>query len=222
MKIFSDEKSGGVADRMYCQISQKCNNGPTNHCHCCPDNGNVDATKIIIKDKKKIKDNGNVGTTKLFKEIQIQIQLQQQVQIKTQVAGQDISCRVFAQSEIAKVSFCGCLQFPHFWLSLFSTPAKHFDTFRIQDFSFRRDQIDRISTSDQGRFFAISAPYPIGCCNVSVEKINFLKMIYIWPHNQKVLQQNCPSLVNLGQFLAVLIVLKYPTLPNLLPVLALK
>ena len=45
---------------------------------------------------------------------QIQIQLRLQIQIKTQAAGQDISCTVFAQSEIAKVSFCGCLQFPHF------------------------------------------------------------------------------------------------------------
>ena len=44
------------------------------------------------------------------------------------------------------------------------------------------DHIDRISTSDQGRFFAISALYPIGCCNVSVEKNNFLKIIFLQQH----------------------------------------
>ena len=51
VKIFSDEMSGstGVAEREGCiaGFSQKCNNGATNHCHCCPDNGNVDTTKII-------------------------------------------------------------------------------------------------------------------------------------------------------------------------------
>ena len=41
--------------------------------------------------------------------------------------GQDISCTVFAQSEIAKDSFCACLQFPPNAHCFQLYPAKHFD-----------------------------------------------------------------------------------------------
>ena len=73
----------------------------------------------------------------------------------------DISCRLFAQSEIAKVSFCGCLQFPHFWLIVFNS-CPGFQQNTLIGFSFDRDQI-------ANSFFCDFIPNPIGC-NGSTQK----------------------------------------------------
>ena len=95
-------------------------------------------------------------------QMQTQMEIQQQIQIRTQMAVQDISCTVFVK--LARFHFAVVSNFL-ISDSLFSTftrpaPAKQFDTFRIQDFSFRRDYIARILTSDRRSFFCDFSPLP--------------------------------------------------------------
>ena len=72
--------------------------------------------------------------------------------------GQDISCTVFAQSEIAKDSFCACLQFPPNAHCFQLYPAKHFD--QRSGFLFLWLQLHCPASkllTGQEVFFAISA-----------------------------------------------------------------
>ena len=71
--------------------------------------------------------------------------------------GRDISCTVFAQSEIAKDSFCACLQFPPFAHCFQLYPAKHFDQRSGFLFLWLQFHCPSKLLTGQELFFAISA-----------------------------------------------------------------